>query len=118
MESGRKCVSLFSDDKPVCSAYVAYRGAIPIDEVKTSVGNMDDVYMWIGPNLHLVQYPVRSGELYNQVVVFKSRQYTPEIEKTDQWGTPEEMDEVFAGTCELSSKCDFIYFSSTSLANV
>lgn len=96
-----KVRTLFSDDQPVCSGYVAYRGAIPIEEVKTSVGNMDDVYMWIGPDLHLVQYPVRRGELYNQVVVFKSKSYTPEIESTDQWGTPEEMDQVFAGTCEL-----------------
>ena len=30
----------------------------------------------------------------------KAAQYSPEIEKTDQWGTPEEMDQVFAGTCE------------------
>ena len=42
----------------------------------TSHGDLDDVYMWIGPDLHLVQYPVRRGELYNQVVVFKSTQYT------------------------------------------
>lgn len=91
---------LFSDDEPVCSEYVAYRGAIPMEEV-TNIGNLDDVYMWIGPNLHLVQYPVRRGELYNQVVVFKSNQYRKEIEKTDEWGTPEEMDEVFSGTCDL-----------------
>src|SRR3954465_9657954 len=90
---------LFSDDEAVCSQYVAYRGAIPIEDITTH-GDMDDVYMWIGPDLHLVQYPVRKGELYNQVVVFKSSQYRPEIEKTDQWGTPEEMDQVFAGTCE------------------
>ncbi|MGJ9386020.1 FAD-dependent monooxygenase [Salipaludibacillus sp. CF4.18] len=96
-----KVRNLFSDDTPNCSEYVAYRGAIPIEEVKSSVGNMDDVYMWIGPNLHLVQYPVRRGELYNQVVVFKSKQYTPEIEFTDEWGTSEELDEVFTGTCEL-----------------
>ncbi|MGE7764113.1 FAD-dependent monooxygenase [Peribacillus sp. NPDC096540] len=91
---------LFVEDQPVCSQYVAYRGALPMEEV-TSHGDLDDVYMWIGPNLHLVQYPVRRGELYNQVVVFKSSQYTEENEKTDQWGTPEEMDRVFAGTCEL-----------------
>ncbi|WP_087973167.1 FAD-dependent monooxygenase [Oceanobacillus rekensis] len=90
---------LFSDDQPECSEYVAYRGAIPIEEV-TNIGNLDDVYMWIGPNLHVVQYPVRKGELYNQVVVFKSSQYKKEIEKTDEWGTPEEMDEVFAKTCD------------------
>ncbi|MBT2669491.1 FAD-dependent monooxygenase [Streptomyces sp. ISL-14] len=95
-----KARKLFVEDQPICSQYVAYRGAIPMEEV-TSHGDLDDVYMWIGPNLHLVQYPVRRGELYNQVVVFKSSQYTEEIEKTDQWGTPEEMDSVFAGTCEL-----------------
>ncbi|WP_249872348.1 FAD-dependent monooxygenase [Oceanobacillus saliphilus] len=89
----------FSDDDPVCSQYVAYRGAIPMEEV-TNVGNLDDVYMWIGRNMHVVQYPVRRGELYNQVVVFKSSQYRKEIERTDQWGTPEEMDEVFSNTCE------------------
>jgi salicylate hydroxylase len=87
------------EDEPVCSEYVAYRGAIPIEEV-TNIGNLDDVYMWIGPNMHVVQYPVRRGELYNQVVVFKSSQYRKEIEHTDQWGTPEEMDEVFSGTCD------------------
>ncbi|MBM4762909.1 3-hydroxybenzoate 6-hydroxylase [Bacillus sp. B15-48] len=95
---------LFSDDDAVCSGYVAYRGAIPIEEVKASVNSMDDVYMWIGPDLHLVQYPVRKGELYNQVVVFKSKSYTKEIEHTENWGTPQEMDEVFAGTCDLVQK--------------
>ncbi len=91
---------LFVDDQPVCSEYVAYRGAIPMEDV-TEVGNLDDVFMWIGPNFHLVQYPVRRGELYNQVVVFKSSEYRKEIQFTDEWGTPEEMDRVFEGTCSL-----------------
>lgn len=94
-----KARKLFVEDQPVCSEYVAYRGAIPMEDV-TDVGSMDDVYMWIGPNFHLVQYPVRRGELYNQVVVFKSDSYSKEIEFTDQWGTPEEMDRVFEGTCK------------------
>ena len=52
-------------------------------------------------NLHLVQYPVRRGELYNQVVVFKSFKYKPGADdwKANDWGTPEEMDERFANTC-------------------
>lgn len=90
----------FVQDEAVCSKYVAYRGAIPTEEIGSDIGNLDDVYMWIGPNLHLVQYPVRKGKLYNQVVVFKSESYRPEIEQTDQWGSPEEMDKVFAGTCD------------------
>lgn len=84
---------LFSDDEPICSEYVAYRGTIPINEI-SSDNNLDDVIMWIGPNLHLVQYPVRRGELYNQVVVFKSFEYK---EGSDDWGTPDEMDKRFEG---------------------
>lgn len=82
----------FSDDQPVCSEYVAYRGTLPIEEVSADT-ELDDVMMWIGPNLHLVQYPVRRGELYNQVVVFKSDNYKAD---SDDWGTPEEMDRRFA----------------------
>ncbi|OLO27898.1 3-hydroxybenzoate 6-hydroxylase [Alkalihalophilus pseudofirmus] len=86
-----KTRKLFIDDEPICSEYVAYRGTIPIEEISDDA-SMDDVIMWIGPNLHVVQYPVRRGELYNQVVVFKSLNYK---EDSDDWGTPEEMDKVF-----------------------
>lgn len=83
----------FADDEAICSQYVAYRGTVPIEEISNDA-NMDDVIMWIGPKLHVVQYPVRKGELYNQVVVFKSQNYKPDA---DDWGTPEEMDQVFKG---------------------
>ncbi|MEH7547638.1 FAD-dependent monooxygenase [Neobacillus vireti] len=83
----------FADDEAICSHYVAYRGTVPIEEISNNA-NMDDVIMWIGPHLHVVQYPVRKGELYNQVVVFKSQNYKPH---SDDWGTPEEMDQVFKG---------------------
>lgn len=81
----------FSDDEPVNSTYVAYRGTIPIAEVSEDL-DLDDVIMWIGPNLHMVQYPVRRGELYNQVVVFKSYDATKE-----DWGNPEELAKRFEG---------------------
>lgn len=83
---------MFSDDEPINSEYVAYRGTIPITEVSKDDMNLDDVIMWIGPDLHLVQYPVRRGELYNQVVVFKSYDATKE-----DWGSPEEMTRRFEG---------------------
>lgn len=107
-----KTRKLVSDDKPVCSQYVAYRGTIPMSEVKETAGtDDDDVIMWIGPNLHVVQYPVRRGELYNQVVVFKSFKYKPGANdwKADDWGTPEEMDERFADTCpQVKNAVSFI----------
>lgn len=86
---------LLSIDDTVPSEYVAYRGTIPISEVAHA--NFDDVIMWIGPNLHLVLYPVRRAELYNIVVVFKSYNYKP---NSDDWGTPEELERRFAGAHE------------------
>lgn len=82
----------FADDEPINSTYVAYRGTIPIEEVSEDL-DLDDVIMWIGPNLHMVQYPVRRGELYNQVVVFKSYDATKE-----DWGNPDEMAKRFEGS--------------------
>lgn len=61
----------FDASEPVASGYVAYRGAIPIDQVDRP-HDLDTVIAWIGPGMHLVQYPVRGGELYNQVAVFKA----------------------------------------------
>jgi 2-polyprenyl-6-methoxyphenol hydroxylase-like FAD-dependent oxidoreductase len=85
---------LFTEDNAICSHYVAYRGTIPISEIPEA--NLDDVVCWIGPNLHLVQYPVRQKKLYNQVVVFKSFQYKAH---SDDWGTTEELDERFKVCC-------------------
>ncbi len=84
---------VFSNDEMVKSEYVAYRGTIPISEISPD-SDLDDVLMWVGPNLHVVQYPVRGGKLYNQVVVFRSYNYK---ENSDDWGTPEEMEKRFEG---------------------
>lgn len=83
-------------DDVVCSGYVAYRGAVPVGDVDAR-GAMDDVMVWMGPGLHLVQYPVRAGELYNQVAVFRSQEY---LDGVEAWGSPEELDRTYAGMCE------------------
>jgi 3-hydroxybenzoate 6-monooxygenase len=54
--------TLFSDDEPICSGYVAYRGAVPMEQVARHA-DLRDVVAWIGPGLHLVQYPLRSGRM-------------------------------------------------------
>ena len=60
-----------SQDEPVGSEYVAYRGALPISQIKHS-GDMEAVVVWMGPECHLVQYPLRQGELFNTVAVYRS----------------------------------------------
>lgn len=87
---------LVSNDEPVCAKYVAYRGTIPTKEISPHE-HFDDVVCWIAPSLHLVQYPLRNKELYNQVAVFKSERYK---ENTDNWGTVEELEERFSQCCD------------------
>jgi salicylate hydroxylase len=89
----------FSDDEPVASGYVAYRGAFPVSELSTTLDEraFEEVVVYLGPGCHLVQYPLRRGEIFNTVAVFESPGY--QRGATD-WGDPEELDEVFAGACE------------------
>jgi 2-polyprenyl-6-methoxyphenol hydroxylase-like FAD-dependent oxidoreductase len=92
---------LVVDDAPVPSEYVAYRGTIPIERMSTHAG-LDNVVMWVGPAMHFVQYPVRRGELYNQVAVFRSKRYRPD---SDDWGTPEELNAHYEQTCDYVRGC-------------
>ncbi|HEY7013577.1 MAG TPA: FAD-dependent monooxygenase [Streptosporangiaceae bacterium] len=86
----------FTDDEPVNSGFVAYRGAIPMEHVERHA-DLRDVVAWIGPDLHLVQYPLRSGRMYNQVAVFRSQAY---LRGEADWGTPAELAAAFAGCSE------------------
>lgn len=87
--------SLLVDDEPIGSGYVAYRGALPVESVVRQ-SPPEDVVVWFGPGLHLVQYPVRGGRLYNTVAVFRSEAFAA---GTTDWGTPEELDERFSVCC-------------------
>jgi 2-polyprenyl-6-methoxyphenol hydroxylase-like FAD-dependent oxidoreductase len=84
----------FSADEPISSGYVAYRGAVPIDRAHRRA-DLGDVVAWIGPGLHLVQYALRAGALYNTVGVFRSAAFA---RGEAEWGTPDELDTAFAGT--------------------
>ncbi len=80
-------------DEPVNSAYVAYRGAVPIDLVRENGISEQDVVVYVGPRCHFVQYPLRGGEMFNQVAVFES----PRARAGEEdWGTPDELDAAFA----------------------
>ena len=88
---------LLVDDAPVSSAYVAYRGAMPIEQVRDNAISDRDVVLYVGPRCHFVQYPLRGGEMFNQVAVFES----PKALAGEQdWGTPDELDAAFDGMCE------------------
>jgi len=83
------------DGEPVAARYVAYRGTLPVAELWEGAG-LEDVTLWTAPGLHFVQYPIRGGELFNQVAVFRSDRYRP---GSDDWGTPDELDAAFSVGC-------------------
>ena len=86
----------FADDEPILSGFVAYRGAVPMEQVERHA-DLRDVVAWLGPGLHLVQYPLRSGRMYNQVAVFRSEAL---LRGDPGWGGPAELTAAFAGCCE------------------
>jgi salicylate hydroxylase len=80
-----------ADDGPVSSAYVAYRGTVPITAA-TPTADLEDVIVYMGPHCHLVQYPLRKGKLLNTVAVFKS----PSFERgEEQYGGVDELEEAY-----------------------
>ncbi|MET8797402.1 FAD-dependent oxidoreductase [Nocardia sp. NPDC004568] len=89
--------TLVTDDRPVSSAYVAYRGTVPIAEVDRPV-DLSEVVVYVGPRCHFVHYGLRGGDLLNQVAVFESPKAVAGL---DDWGTPDELDAAFAATCDF-----------------
>jgi 3-hydroxybenzoate 6-monooxygenase len=81
-----------SADDTIGSHYVAYRGALPMDSVQ-HVGDLEDVVVWLGPECHMVQYPLRGGEMFNTVAVFKSRSFE---RGEEEFGTVEELREAYS----------------------
>lgn len=89
---------LLDDSAPIFSGHVAYRGAIAMDDVPADVPGgvaMDEVLLWIGPGIHLMQYPVRSGTMYNQVAV-----YERPAGRREAAGDVAEFGKAFSRACE------------------
>jgi salicylate hydroxylase len=71
------------------SGHVVYRAVVPRDEMPSDL-RWNAAAIWVGPNCHLVHYPLRGGEQYNLVVTFHSRQQ-------EEWGVREgSRDEVMS----------------------
>ncbi|WP_152885721.1 FAD-dependent monooxygenase [Streptomyces adustus] len=89
---------LLVDDRPVSSAYVAYRGTVPADRERVKSVDLGEVVVYIGPGCHFVHYGLRGGEMLNQVAVFESPKA---LAGREDWGTPDELDAAFADTCDF-----------------
>ncbi len=86
---------IVGDGKPVVSGHITYRAVLPTHEVPPDL-RWQSMVIWAGEKTHLVQYPLRGGELFNLVAVFHSNRYQ---EGWDSYGDPAELHERFKGTC-------------------
>src|SRR5207247_9109533 len=57
---------IIGDGAPRPIGHVSYRGVVPFDQVKDR-SHFDDMVIWIGRNLHFVQYRLRGGRVMNNV---------------------------------------------------
>ena len=62
---------LLGNGEPRPIGYVAHRTIVPITSVPDDV-RRTEVVLWAGPGFHIVHYPLRHGELFNIVAVFRT----------------------------------------------
>jgi 3-hydroxybenzoate 6-monooxygenase len=62
----------FIGDPVRVTGHVVYRAVVPVEQMPADL-RWNAPVVWSGPNCHLVHYPLRSGDQYNLVVTFHSR---------------------------------------------
>jgi salicylate hydroxylase len=70
---------MFDEGEPNMIGYVAHRSVVPMAQVPKHV-QRDEVVLWAGPGFHIVHYPLRRGELFNLVAVFRTPTYSQKFD--------------------------------------
>ena len=82
-------------DEARVSGHVVYRAVVEKKDFPADL-QWNTAAIWVGPNCHLVHYPLRGGEQYNVVVTFHSRE-------AEQWsvreGSRAEVQSYFDAIC-------------------
>ena len=85
----------YVNDPARITGHVVYRAVVEKKDFPEDL-QWNAASIWVGPNCHLVHYPLRGGEQYNVVVTFHSRQQ-------EEWGvtegSKEEVQSYFQGIC-------------------
>ena len=91
--------SLFGPQPARFTQQMAWRCIVPIECVPTRVGPggavaiaRDEYVGWIGPDGHVICYPIRGGKLYNIFAGHVSEDWVEE-----SWVVPSSVDELLAG---------------------
>jgi salicylate hydroxylase len=77
------------DTPPAFARRTAWRAVVPAEKVEPEFRS-DEVQLWLGPDAHLVHYPVKAGALINIVAIVDDRWAQP------GWSAAGERDELLA----------------------
>ncbi len=81
-DGGRSIVrAQYVNDPPRVTGHVVYRSVVDRKDFPADL-QWNAASIWVGPNCHLVHYPLRGGAQYNVVVTFHSR-------NKEEWGVTE-----------------------------
>jgi salicylate hydroxylase len=99
--------TLLGGGEPSGAGWAAYRATVSPDGLASTLAEGDtgdEVVAWTGPDANFTRYPIRVGDAYEQVAVFRSHLY-PLVgaaspggagQGPGDWGGPEELDEAFS----------------------
>lgn len=93
----RTRTQLLGDAPPRVTGHLAYRALVP-QHALPAAQRTDQITAWLGPRLHVVQYPVRRGEMQNLVVIVHG-QPPPDLENWSHAANGADLDHALRGTC-------------------
>ncbi|TVY41324.1 FAD-dependent monooxygenase [Lachnellula occidentalis] len=93
VRSRTRASALKEDVEALESSQCAYRATVPVDLMNSDPSlahRMTDVNanLWLGPDGHIMGYPIRSGEMYNLVLV------SPGKASVGKWNEPADVKEM------------------------
>jgi salicylate hydroxylase len=90
-------LQMLGDQPPRATGHLAYRAMVRQAEMPQRL-RTSEVTAWLGPRLHVIQYPVRRGELQNLVVIVQGPA-PQDMERWDHAANAQDLESVLAGTC-------------------
>jgi salicylate hydroxylase len=98
---------MLRDGPPREPGHLAYRAMLPQAELPSALRS-NEVTVWLGPRLHVVQYPVRGGEWLNVVAIVEGR-IEGDVQDWDQGASAADLQRAMLGShCALLSLIEAI----------
>lgn len=94
----RTRLQLLGDVPPRATGHLAYRALVPQDALPNAL-RTQQITAWLGPRLHVVQYPVRRGELQNLVVIVEGPA-PADLQGWDHAANANDLEHALQGACQ------------------